>query len=736
MVSPLAPLSESNQNLRTPKSSPKKSSSPAKSMSNFKSSTHIFSSEHETMNSSINSHAQPSSRSPRKAPTLSPGKRSPSKPTRSPPKSNTAPNLMNVDEDFTLRSNEGLTQAINMMQYENESKQTSQDTVFYEIANEENHASDSRSESDGLGDYGGDDTCLSSFSVIPNADVTERLRQPSPKKGSHSPTKRQYDSTMTPRGRSDRTPGTVKRYRQSEQSPSPSPSPTPRLAPSMMPMDEGNTTNLIDITESLNAWAHPMETPSRTRSPGKKQSYSNLASVLSSRRTPSSYIPPATPSDSRHIMNLIDFDIPPAPTPRSIPTITARELESLKSSFASQISSLRATLNGKEAEISSLKEAVGDAERRVGEVSEELRDLRDAKEAIEGERNDWEKQAKDTEGVLRSAKEEIFRINKEREELGIKLEESEHRREEAEGRAADAQQSIAKLKASTSSPTTASTAAGTDGLVASTPSRSASKDEIEEAVEKVARELHSLYKEKHEHKVSALKRSYEARWEKKTNELKRQVEEANKELDALRTEKESTFSGVVTKSKGSNEESEEEKKAKTEQAKKFEEQKARLAGLSEEIESFKRENTYLREELEAERVEKGELVAAVEEMLEMSVAEKEAQAQQAQAQKNLNGHGAPAPSTSISTFSSSTSGPENPRGGAPRTSGLKGPSNGHHGHGFKSSVGNAGESRIGRVGSGGSNASGHSRNGSGFGGGSRSGIMSSIERMGRGRGTE
>ncbi|MCV5163677.1 hypothetical protein OFB65_25305, partial [Escherichia coli] len=68
-----------------------------------------------------------------------------------------------------------------------------------------------------------------------------------------------------------------------------------------------------------------------------------------------------------NLSNILDFDIPPMPTPRSVPTITPRELETLKSGFLSEISSLKASLSGKEAEVTSLKTAVSDAEKRVGE---------------------------------------------------------------------------------------------------------------------------------------------------------------------------------------------------------------------------------------------------------------------------------------------------------------------------------------------------------------------------------
>ena len=67
-----------------------------------------------------------------------------------------------------------------------------------------------------------------------------------------------------------------------------------------------------------------------------------------------------TPSRARRD-NLLDLDIDPLPTPRSVPTITPRELESLRSELTSQISGLRATLSGKEAEVSALKRAITEA---------------------------------------------------------------------------------------------------------------------------------------------------------------------------------------------------------------------------------------------------------------------------------------------------------------------------------------------------------------------------------------
>ena len=89
------------------------------------------------------------------------------------------------------------------------------------------------------------------------------------------------------------------------------------------------------------------------------------------------------------MLNLLDFELPPPPTPRSLPTVTIRELESVKSQFQSQVSSLTASLSGKEAEIDALSKAIADAERRVGEAQETVRDERSAREYAETQMVDW-----------------------------------------------------------------------------------------------------------------------------------------------------------------------------------------------------------------------------------------------------------------------------------------------------------------------------------------------------------
>ena len=173
-----------------------------------------------------------------------------------------------------------------------------------------------------------------------------------------------------------------------------------------------------------------------------------------------------------------------------MPTITPRELETLKSNFLSEISSLKASLSGKEAEVQSLKTAVGDAEKRVGESMEQVREERNRKVQLAVETEEWEKRGREMEAVLRNVKEEIVHGERERENLEGRLEESERRREAAEMMAQEAESKMAGMKAGKSTP--ASEAGDGKPDECHCGGRS-----VELAVEKVSRELHTLYKENH-----------------------------------------------------------------------------------------------------------------------------------------------------------------------------------------------------------------------------------------------
>ena len=667
--------------------------------------------EHNSPLKMLKSRTSPTSlsRSPRKdqSPTRSPRKlsqpekRFPVKPS-SPIKAIVSPEKRPVvmertlDIDDMLRDNEGLTKAIEILEDgDSDEYQTSDDTMLTTVGGGRGQSEETSM----------DDTMVSTFSefsAVPDMTMFNKI--------GHSPTKF-AELGPTPRRTQMNTPATLRRPATHDRTPSP----TPRGHRYGRSKDEGNTTNLIlDFTEQFNGFSGRAQAMSPTRQ-GRQSPLKNSTVPDSSWAS--------TPSVTRHNMsNLLDFDIPPAPTPRSMPSITPRELESLKSNFLSEISSLKASLSGKEAEVQSLKTAVGDAEKRVGESMEQIREERNLKEQLAADKEDWEKRGREMEAVLRNVKEEIVHGERERDELEGRLEECERRREAAEIMAQEAESKMAGMKA---------------GKVPSGSENSDSKSgecgcggrAVEIAVEKVSRELHTLYKEKHETKVSALKKSYERRWDKKITELEHQVEDLSKENEELKLGRDTTMTKVEPRS--SEEITQDLEKAAARDAKTAE-LEASLEGLAQEIKSVKHDNNDLRQLLDEERVEKSKLVQAVDEMIPLVAAFDDMLANMDSVPANLpDTASTPAPPTPSQKHSNV----ENLRGSISRASGLRAPTG----------IAKPGESRIGRGGfgapapAGGSrersgSAQGVNRPGSGM--GYRSGIMSSIEKMGsyRGRG--
>ncbi|KAK7943710.1 uncharacterized protein PG986_012823 [Apiospora aurea] len=406
----------------------------------------------------------------------------------------------------------------------------------------------------------------SNFSVIPNLTTFAKMGT--------SPNK--FDSLTTPRPRGRYDPSTARSARKSDTE------------------NVGDTTSLLDFTEQMSAISAHYRPSSptkrgRSRSPGKTNGHH------------------ANSTPKRGDVNLLDFDIPPMPTPRSVPTVTPREVESLKSAFLSEISSLKASLSGKEAEVTSLKTAVGDAEKRVGQTMEKLREAECLKESITDEKESWEKRGREMESVLRKVKSEIVHNQHERDELESKLDESEKRREAAEMMAQEAESKIASLRAGRSTPDVKS------------PERSDSRVAAQreaENMERVARELHALYKSKHETKVTALKKSYEARWEKKIRELERQIEELTDDNERLKVGRDATMTRVEFGQAVANETAE-LKAQSSRDAAQIRELGAEVQKLEAIVSSVKQDNHELIVLLERERVEKGELVQLAEEMMEM-----------------------------------------------------------------------------------------------------------------------
>ncbi|OBT82070.1 hypothetical protein VE02_08879 [Pseudogymnoascus sp. 03VT05] len=637
----------------------------------------------------------PSQRSPRKI--SSPDRRFPVKIALSPtqettqaqpqPQSQPAPRQIQettLTINDVLRDNEGLTKAIQILEDED-----SEDGTGDDYADAESGFDDTvLSRNGGHDDEGfADETAFSAFSAVPDMTMYAQI--------GHTPTK-SLSSRGPPNLASSYTPATLRRPMRQEES-----SPTPRRE------QQHDTTNIIDFTEQFNNFSsarHSYESPLRNQT-----SYTNSSNSSARTPSPSKHRSFQVPSSTR-MSNLLDFDIPPAPTPRSMPSVTPRELEGLKSALLSEISSLKASLSGKEAEVIFLKSAIGDAEKRAGDGMEMLRDERSAREQLEAEKEAWEKRGREMEGVLRNVKEEIVHAEREREDLEGRLDESEKRREAAEGMAQEAESKMAGMRA-----VAAQSAAGSGSPGEGAAKRAAGASaahEVEFAVEKVARELHALYKSKHETKVSALKKSYEGRWDRRVKELEAKVEDLAHENEDLRLGRDATMSGVVPRMPVNDDVTEELRAQAAMDAQIARELEARLEGLAKEVQSFKADNAGLREELQQERIEKGELVAACDELLAL---------QEASAVRG------PAVSSGV----------ENLRGSISRASGLRAPNY---------SAG-AGESKIRPPGSSAAgdrarSGSGQARPGSGLGMrpgsglGGRSGIMGSIERMGSYKGRD
>lgn len=366
-------------------------------------------------------------------------------------------------------------------------------------------------------------------------------------------------------------------------------------------------------------------------------------------------------------VDLLDIDLEPMATPRSIPTITPRELETLRSELQSRISGLEATLSGKEAEVMALKRSITDAEVRAGKISEELRTERASREDLEHTRDELERRSREMEEVLREIKQNVFLEEREKEKLRRQAEEADRKVEEHEVRILELQASLDTLGSErircSPSPGKLSGPA--------TPGLSLDIDfAVKDATEKVARELHALYKSKHERKVSDLKVSYEKRWIKQVEQLRNELKQSQEEVLRLQTEKEATMSGVIpgqseliSKMEGQIEELRrwnEEAAAGTKMA------EAEAAGLRGQVESLTMETDSLRKEVEQERVEKGELVAQVDLFLTMSTQQEEQRAavrQQAQPvspPRSEDGNGRPNSAAAIASpnkFRNSMTGP-------------------------------------------------------------------------------
>jgi hypothetical protein len=469
---------------------------------------------------------------------------------------------------------------------------------------------------------------LSTFSAVPNADMTRfaNLRGNSPAKsggaGDWSPSK-QLRTSIT------ETPNTTRRPLQLVSRRSNGSQDDFDMTPRRRFTVDDSPTDLLNFTGQSNVVIPPPGSAPRTarRSPSGRGAFPirvnpsathrSQASVdrERSRGPPSPQKPtfiPATPADKRgasHLGDLLDIDLEPMATPRSIPSVTPRELETLRSDMQSQISSLSATLSGKEAEVMALKRAITDAEVRCGNSLEELRNERSARESMEHEKAEWERRGREMENVLREVRQEIMIGEREREKLRKQGDDAEKRAEEQEVKILELQTMLeSSRKQNSVSPSKEPASFAPTSLAAEIDAA------VKDATERVARELHSLYKSKHETKVEALKKSYAARWEKQVRELQESLKSAQDEIVKMQTERDATMSGVVP---GQAQMLEALQREKEEMQAEKSMLHARIKGLEEESSTMRAENEDLRQNLDKERAEKGELVAQVDLFLSM-----------------------------------------------------------------------------------------------------------------------
>lgn len=616
-------------------------------------------------------HSPPYETSPaRKA--ISPSKRSPVKyrmqddtvnmnsPPDSPPQTTS-----------TLRFNEGMTRAISEMQDEKEndglvqhasSNNTALDEDFSTIPRNSHQETNNNINTDADVDATDiditlsfnrptqDDTVgdLSTISAIPT-DLTKFAKL------GHSPAKSLPFDGWTPKLNRNSiamsTPATGQRPLQLLSRRSTSSNEDEEATPRVSRRSTDSPADLMNFTGQTNILIPPPGSAPRTsrRSPSGRGAFPIRVNPTSAHRSQASVdrerasgrspqkmfsepqSVPVTPASARNSVqsnngfgvDLLDIDLGPMATPRSIPTITPRELETLRSEMLSRISGLEATLSGKEAEVSALKKSITEAEIRAGKSSEALSIERSEKEQLQSQRDELDRRAREMENVLREVKQNAFVEEREREKLKRQAEEAERKTEECEVKILELNASLDTLRSDrlrqSPSPIKMSDVPSTPGAGSPIDVDAAVKN----ATETVARELHALYKSKHERKVADLKLSYEKRWVKQVDALKAELKESQDEVSRLLTERDATLSGVVvpgqaealSKMEGQIEELRRWNEDLSAQKKVIE---AEVAGVRQELDSIKRENETLRVDLESERTEKGELVAQVEVFLTVS----------------------------------------------------------------------------------------------------------------------
>lgn len=309
--------------------------------------------------------------------------------------------------------------------------------------------------------------------------------------------------------------------------------------------------------------------------------------------------------------------------------------------------------------------AVSDAERRVGESHETLREERSAREYAESQMADWKTKGEEVQKLLQDVQSELARNDTEREQLLARLNEAEKRAEEAETRSSDLE---TKLIEAESKNVDMTTLVNPDEDGRKIYSEAECQTAIGEKVNEVARDLHSAYKAKHEKKIKALKDNYQKKADERCKELRVQIIRLERQVEEAEKKRDDTFSKVIPSDLSSKTDggkcgkcgkdasttptsNPEDFKLLEAQKSELENLKAKLAGLQSELQSLRKSHDSLLQDLEAERVEKGELVAAAEQMLALC-GEKMEEMQQEELRKSQLGGGPPTAPASEQAFRS------------------------------------------------------------------------------------
>ena len=521
-----------------------------------------------------------------------------------------------------LRDNEGLTVAANRFIEDADLDRSHKRRKSHENQYEVNMEADITDFNPDATTPDVDDTRFSDFSEMPGLDMTKfaSLKKSPLKRGDVSESSHLGGLVVnalqaTPRARAQMTPSTIRRSKRT-------PSPTPRRS-----YRDNDTTNLLlDFTAQIESFAASRHgTPSHAS--GTSTAEPTLRSYYHSKRSPAkgAHVP-GTPSQNRPVLNLLDFELPPPPTPRSLPTVTIREMESLKSQFQSQLSSLTASLSGKDAEVESLSRAVADAERRVGEAQETMRDERSARDYAEAQMEDWKKKGEEVQTILQDVQSELARNDEEREQLLARLADAERRAEDADARSTELETRLIEAESKNVDMTTFIN--NDEDENKKVYSELECQSAIAEKVNEVARDLHAAYKAKHEKKIKALKENYQKKADERCKELRTQITKLERQIGDAEEKRDDTFNmeDFDSKSGGPCEtcarnaatgpaSHPEDVRMLENQRSEIESLKAKLAGLQSELNSLRESQQSLLDDLEAERVEKGELVAAAEQML-------------------------------------------------------------------------------------------------------------------------